>query len=473
MVLNNIKYCAFFYFLGNYAYLSKLKFKTYYELIIMHFLYKTSLCLLLVNMLLSCSTYDMPDVLQSVDDSPNKPLIKKSRSIDEAIEIAEDAIKYISCNDSRSKGRVINRSSINYMINRSSRSADCDTVMYVINFNDEEGFALVAYDKDVPGLIAITDMGNYSPENGSDIPGFELFVENTNYLLSLRENGKELVDTGFSHIGEPFPGELAEFKTEKIYYDDSKVEPNLNIRWGQTHPEGELFENGLSGCTNTAMAIMLSYMKRPQQITLTFPGHENEILELNWDKLLRHVKSGYSSVFDMCDYETHITLSKLCRELGQLNHSVCELDATSTIVGNQISTFRQLGFSVSSFMDCSFGVIKSTLDNGGVLYASGRVDDSVDGHGWVFDGYIHQQWWSGEYVKQPGEDWVLVNDHGVSELSLAHVNWGWDGMYNGYFMIDYLVPDKSNRYDHKEDNPQNGSTNKYNKFNRVKILTIN
>lgn len=30
-------------------------------------------------------------------------------------------------------------------------------------------------------------------------------------------------------------------------------------------------------------------------------------------------------------------------------------------------------------------------------------------------------------------DWVVVNDHGVTETHYNHINWGWNGKNNGFF----------------------------------------
>ena len=46
---------------------------------------------------------------------------------------------------------------------------------------------------------------------------------------------------------------------------DTWIEPKLTVSWGQTWHEGDYCPNGVSGCTNTALAQIMTYFEYPTQ----------------------------------------------------------------------------------------------------------------------------------------------------------------------------------------------------------------
>ena len=64
-------------------------------------------------------------------------------------------------------------------------------------------------------------------------------------------------------------------------------------------------------------------------------------------------------------------------------------------------------------------LMKNELKSGRPLYCGGQSETGI-GHGFVIDGYRY-----------------------LNEQLYFHVNWGWNGGSNGYFLIDYLRPSNS------------------------------
>ena len=56
-------------------------------------------------------------------------------------------------------------------------SSDNDTLLYVFNFENNEGFALVSASKNTEGLMAIVEQGYCDPDTPSEIEGFEMFKD--------------------------------------------------------------------------------------------------------------------------------------------------------------------------------------------------------------------------------------------------------------------------------------------------------
>ena len=63
-----------------------------------------------------------------------------------------------------------------------------DTLMYIINYDDNEGFALVSADKRTTSVLAIIDEGSMKPEflMNTDNPGFNILMEHT-VMMQLNE----------------------------------------------------------------------------------------------------------------------------------------------------------------------------------------------------------------------------------------------------------------------------------------------
>lgn len=110
--------------------------------------------------------------------SPSKEATSKisrsnGRTIQEAAEIARQSISMIKDGQSRAGGRHFDITDVKVGMSSKSRGAN-DTLMYVFNFDDNQGFSIVAYNKNVDGLIAVTEQGYYDPSVPTDNPGFEL-----------------------------------------------------------------------------------------------------------------------------------------------------------------------------------------------------------------------------------------------------------------------------------------------------------
>lgn len=410
------------------------------------------LTLMGIVILNSCKD-DEPSFRPNVNDILAKNTKSNGRSIAEAAEIARQSISLIKDGQSRASGRHFDMKNVKVGVTTNSRGAS-DTLMYVFNFDDNQGFSIVAYNRNVEGLIAVTEQGYYDPSVPTDNPGFELYMGMAREMLANAGGGGnstyKLPDSLFigddsTHNALPIDTnenrELVQYKFEKKVLDSVIIEPNYNLKWGQTNPEGLLCPNGKSGCTNTAMAIIMSYFNYPTSIALTYDGHKEDMIALDWNLIKQHHQSVNGLVPDDCIYNeigNHDMLAKLCRQLAELNKSTFNYhpDNTSTVVGMASLTFKSLGFSCSDYIAYDMNQVFNTLKRGGKVITSGLRDFAVDEHtrhAWVIDGMIYEKFWTGEYIKRWGEDWELVNDHGISSSFFQHINWGWEGDGNGYY----------------------------------------
>ena len=230
----------------------------------------------------------------------------------------------------------------------------------------------------------------------------------------------------------------------------SKVEPMLSTQWGQAGlwQQNTPLRNGFytyPGCTTIAAAQILYYYKyqnqasSPVSYTLEYDGiigpdvHDG-VISLNlteysydWQEIAETEEDSPERIANAAEFIYHVGLT-LNAQFGG--------GEGSSATGKQIeNAFRyQWGYnnksrrtmsiiSKSAFLysDSEWAqLIQNELDAGRpVLYMALQVEKNA-GHAFVIDGY-----------REDGK---------------VHVNWGWGGLYNGYYELETLEDHKGRRW---------------------------
>lgn len=357
------------------------------------------------------------------------------------------------------------------------RSAAADTSYYIVNLEDNEGYAVIAADRRYPNtILAVTEKGNVEHPDSIDNPGAAMFFEGLDYAI----NGnfeRDCTPIDSSTIILPNPDwsggdinpwlDTPQYKWETTTQTYS-VEPRVPFNWGQIYPEGVYFKNKKSGCGTTASVLLLSYFEIPRYISSDKFGFK----KVDWSLIKEHKRS-YSIELN---YELPLkepadeALAELCYELGKRNNSVCHKDGTSTNIENVRSAlleFRTLGFNprpICAEMPRAYYHLGD-----GVIYVRGETDKG-EGHAFIVDGYKHVVITRTQYKREPrAAEWYAV-DKKQSVDSYNHINWGWCGADNGYFLISVFDTSKAEEYD-------NGTTTiehyKYTKKFKYFVVTKN
>ena len=115
-------------------------------------------------------------------DSCNKGVrFSPNRTIDEALTIAENAKgMFVEQSGTRSgQARVIDKESVRVICGsktRSNSSNISDTLIYVVNYAHDEGFAIISANLGTEALLGVTEKGNYD-DAVAKIDGFSLFMD--------------------------------------------------------------------------------------------------------------------------------------------------------------------------------------------------------------------------------------------------------------------------------------------------------
>lgn len=411
--------------------------------------------------LVSCS---IEETYKTIDQPITKESVNTIRSYEEALDIAKKSISLLDDpNITRgiSNKRKINLNEISIykqdIKTRSNSQYSNDTLIYVFNFENEEGFALVSASKNTEELLAVTEKGHCDVDKSSGIEGFDMFIEAAKTYVA---------NAAITSINEPIDIPI-NIRIETIYDIHQYVSPKVNVKWGQNYTLGDFCNNHNAGCVNVALAQIMSYYQHPQSIIINYNG-SNNTQQLNWNYIKNH-QDHYSNT--PCNYpEAHTAIANLARQLGELNNSNYNYNNyTYTIInpfkGSPVdSTIVSLGYTNKFYDSYSDNIIRKELDSNHLIMVNGWTT-SNDGHTWIIDGYKYDSVLEYCY-KQIGNGPEFLYETIDYTRHVNHINWGWNGYNNGYFSGGVFDTMNGTSYDQ---GTHSGLNNNYTTINLVSI----
>ncbi len=340
-------------------------------------------------------------------------------------------------------GRRVRLDGISCRTKSSTRAeGGTDTLYYVVNFEDDAGFALVAADDRLGDrLLAVTEQGSYAAGEITDCEGFnaymafldrDLILDTIRRLDSLRE-------------------EFAEYHKEDFYSDWTSKGPYVTVKWGQgSVPYDDNFpynkfcyintSQGVTfcpaGCVTVAIGQIMSYHKKPSNYKITYDGSKR-MCNIDWS-LLSSCSGGIGFSWSYQNI-TAPALATLFREIGKRASMTYTPEGSSATILGARESFAGFGYDQNPQCAYTYGLVKSEIDAGRPLMMVGGAD-GVDKngnpvkfwHAWVVDGYKERYHYLREYFEYSDGR----RDYHRNESTLyayVHINWGYDGRNNGYF----------------------------------------
>ena len=417
---------------------------------------KKLLFLSLFASLISCSNEDL--VLDVTIEEPEVAYTKdviNRRSFEEVVEIAQNSISMLqnSKAETRSKGNIRTldlTNGVKAMCKPTTRSNSGDsindTLIYVLNFKDNQGFAVVSASRQTDGLIAVTESGYYDPSTPTGIPGFDSYMARAYDYVSQESQKNVIAETRASSY--PL---MVKPVYDTIYY--KKINPKIEVRWGQEGRMGQFCGNGIAGCSNTAAAQIMSYFKYPNTLSLSYSGRDVNITPLAWTSMCAHQYTNVTN--NRNDADIHI--GRLARQLGELAGSTYNQGETSTTISNMRNALYSLGYTVGNivtlspingvFEDNDMFAFASHLSQNRLIYMRGNKENSLKGHAWVIDGCLYVKALYRLMATYDGTTWSVFQEMGTYKTCHNHINWGWNGNCNGYFNGWIFNPNYAIRYD--------------------------
>lgn len=326
----------------------------------------------------------------------------------------------------------------------SESGIEIDTLMYVFNFKDNKGFALMAADKRTDPIIAIIDEGNISLDTIDRVENatFQaVFSKSVNHVVSDIESH---VKTISSYV-EPYEGDTLLNATYEI-----KIPILLKTKWGQGAPYGKFCPNEVAGCVPVAIGQALSYYQTLKgNISYNDSRYgQSGATYIDWYQIIRDCVSntdGHSYGKIAANASSVNSIAQLLCYLGanmnsQYNYANnCKSASTGTVLGTAFSWIRNNKiFSANLPYSISYNnsTVVTALNNKNIIFISGSSSYinkcgyivSV-GHAWLIDGLIHK-----------------YNSKKTYESHFVHCNFGWNGICDGYYTSGIFDPKNSPIY---------------------------
>lgn len=283
--------------------------------------------------------------------------------------------------------------------------AESCEAFHVFNIGNAEGFVLVSGDDRMPDILGYSENGCFDTNS---IPcnmraWLHGYAEQYDYL----KTHTDAILTKQSSTSRP------------------PITPMLDCQWDQWAPFNDLCPEGCPiGCVTAAMAQIMYYHKWPKQTSRAIPAYTSktnrfeipsiEMTAIDWDNIL----SVYSNSSSEISRQAVAKLMNLCCTSLQIDYktgvsSVSVNSAADAYVkyfdyDTDITCIERKFFSTEIWHSIIYEELKNSCP---VLY---NGEGSISTHAFVIDGYDN-------------------NDY-------FHINWGWGGRFNGFFLLSVLNP---------------------------------
>ena len=377
-----------------------------------------------------------------------------------AIDLANSEAERLFPPQSRDDVRTAKVSGFKAICDKMSRGED-DTLVYVVNYENDKGFALISATGNEQPVLAVIPEGSYDPEVGTDNPGFNLFLD------AVRNNAKN--DTTKRVDFEPVPdygvtidGKYVKTVKTIVAHYGPEIRIKSCFKWGEKDVFGAYCPNKKAGCVPLAITSIVahlhSWLSDTTRVYYNYPNADIEYEDIDWREFMRHQSSHAlyndgTSIEHICwaadTAAIHRTIGRFCRQVGHDGYA--SYDSYNTNV-HRILTLGLLKkylpeFDVSGYSSFDPFRTMSCIDRG-VLYLRGsKKNDEKNGHAWFTDGYEFTRTKVCEYRADKPEPgmyplWELVKEYNVDK-SLNYMRWGWFGEYDGWYSGKELDPAQS------------------------------
>lgn len=309
-----------------------------------------------------------------------------------------------SSGDFRAKARAYSSPELVYTVDVSSSS---EPGAYVFS-SDRNGFLVLSADDEAPAVLGYSDSGSVSPEDMP--PAFRYWLDQ--YAAQIE--AARLYGVRKASVTRPSREPIA---------------PMVSTRWNQGAPYNDMAplmdgQRSVTGCVATALAQIMNYHQWPpvgrgsnsykwNNTTLSL---DFSTIEFDWENML----NVYNSSATQAQKDAVAQLMYACGVAVNMNYSPNSSGALSALIASAMYNYFDYDKAVLVMDRDFYGLIEwedivyDQLQNYGPVQYSG-ITATREGHSFVCDGY--------------------------SSDGYFHINWGWGGMSDGYFLLTALDPE--------------------------------
>lgn len=336
------------------------------------------------------------------------PSFAQQVSVEEALLSAKQFLRGTTQSGKR-KANAVDKMALAYKKQKADK-----TSFYIFNENDADGgFVIVSGDQRTEAIIGYTENGDFNEDSMPD-----------NMRAWLNDYAEQIA------MLDESPNDVALISTKAPV--KNTIEPMISTKWNQNAPyNAQTYmisgKNCPTGCVATGMAQILNFWKYPAYTmppvagySYTWKNSSGATISETVPAISSHsiywssFKNTYTST------ETADNLAWLMRHCGQMVSMEYTPSSSGAVESNCVEALKTLGYdkwaryierSYYSIDEWEGMIYKEIAEKRPVLYG-GR--SATGGHAFICDGYDG----NGYY----------------------HINWGWGGTSDGYFLLSLLDP---------------------------------
>ncbi|RHJ84357.1 thiol protease/hemagglutinin PrtT [Parabacteroides sp. AM08-6] len=334
------------------------------------------------------------------------------------------ATRFLNSNFSRTKAPA---SQLNLVWSDAGMETKSGTVIkeatfYVFNVSEGNGFIVVSGDDDVYPILGYSTRQSFQT---TSIPSnvkawFEGYQQQINWIREAKPAVSPATKDAWTALER---GDLL-----------LKSQSNLlnTALWNQTAPYNNLCptvsgEKTPTGCVATALAIVMRYHEWPDvgegshsYTTQTYQLPLSATFNTNYDWInmpLSYVSGQYTDQ----EASNVATLMYDCGVMSDMDYAPDNSGALTITAAQGLVNYMKYDKSLQVLLrelyteDEWDEIMKNEIDNNRPVVYGGE-NDQKEGHQFVLDGYNADNYY--------------------------HINWGWGGLANGYFLLDVLNPEQ-------------------------------
>lgn len=289
--------------------------------------------------------------------------------------------------------------------------------IYIYNIGDNAGYVIVSGDDRIESILGYVDQGSFE---------FDKMPEN---MMVWLKNYEECINNLGMQKNKP---RLAN------YHPTTVIEPMITSIWGQRAPYNSQCPKiyGIqtpTGCTATALAQVMRYYGYPTDSCQAIPGYTisettNKMEELpptlfDWENMPDEITM--DSPQECIDAIAELML--YCGQAHEMKYTSSGSGAYSYLIPQRIPMYFGYANTMHYVYRKSYTeqewdslLVKELVNNRPIIYTA--YNNTNLGHTFICDGYDGN--------------------------GLYHINWGWNGVGNGYFRISEAFSTDENLSDH-------------------------
>lgn len=288
-------------------------------------------------------------------------------------------------------------------------SVDAPSGPAVYLFSNGNQSMIVSADDAAPALLGFLDEGRADDANHS--PAYLYWMEQYALQINfLRENPEAKTASALNTRAETW----------------AEITPMIKTKWDQGAPYNDLCpevggQRSVTGCVATAMAQVLNWHQWPEKGIGSYSyTWNNETLSFNYGATTfdwANMTDTYTDSSTEAQKKAVATLMYACGVAADMNYSPTESEAVMEYVPSKLINYFNYDKGVSLLLRELYDAeswaesIYSQLEDFGPVIYCGQSNEG--GHCFVCDGYAD---------------------------GYFHINWGWSGLDDGYFLLSILDP---------------------------------